>query len=74
MSFKQYFSDDVAVIHSKLSINERNDTFWRIRTGQVGIVIGARSALFAPFLTLGLIVMDEEHESSYKQDESPRYQ
>lgn len=73
MSFKQYFNDDVAVIHSKLSINERNDTFWRIRTGQVGIVIGARSALFAPFLTLGLVVMDEEHEASYKQDESPRY-
>ena len=56
MSFKQYFNDDVAVIHSKLSVNERNDTFWRIRTGQVGIVIGARSALFAPFLTLGLVV------------------
>ena len=73
MSFKQYFADDVAVIHSKLSVNERNDTFWRIRTGQAGIVIGARSALFAPFDNLGLIVMDEEHDASYKQDESPRY-
>lgn len=73
ISFKQYFTDDVAVIHSKLSINERNDTFWRIRTGQVGIIIGARSALFAPFTNLGLIVMDEEHDASYKQDESPRY-
>ncbi|WP_303690988.1 primosomal protein N' [Megamonas hypermegale] len=72
-SFKQYFADDVAVIHSKLSVNERNDTFWRIRTGQAGIVIGARSALFAPFDNLGLIVMDEEHDASYKQDESPRY-
>ena len=73
MSFKQYFADDVAVIHSKLSVNERNDTFWRIRTGQACIVIGARSALFAPFDNLGLIVMDEEHDASYKQDESPRY-
>ena len=73
MSFKQYFVNDVAVIHSRLSVNERNDTFWRIRTGQVGIIIGARSALFAPFENLGLIVMDEEHDASYKQDESPRY-
>lgn len=72
-SFKEYFTDDVAVIHSRLSIGERNDTFWRIRTKQVGIIIGARSALFAPFEDLGLIVMDEEHDPSYKQDESPRY-
>lgn len=73
MSFKEYFTDDVAVIHSRLSIGERNDTFWRIRTKQVGIIIGARSAIFAPFEDLGLIVMDEEHDASYKQDESPRY-
>lgn len=72
-SFKEYFTDDVAVIHSRLSVGERNDTFWRIRTKQVGIIIGARSALFAPFEDLGLIVMDEEHDPSYKQDESPRY-
>ena len=72
-SFKEYFADDVAVIHSRLSIGERNDTFWRIRTKQVSIIIGARSALFAPFEDLGLIVMDEEHDPSYKQDESPRY-
>ena len=72
-SFKEYFADDVAVIHSRLSVGERNDTFWRIRTKQVGIIIGARSALFAPFEDLGLIVMDEEHDPSYKQDESPRY-
>ncbi len=72
-SFKEYFANDVAVIHSRLSIGERNDTFWRIRTKQVGIIIGARSALFAPFEDLGLIVMDEEHDPSYKQDESPRY-
>lgn len=73
VSFKQYFADDVAVIHSRLSISERNDTFWRIRTKQVGVIIGARSAIFAPFEDLGLIVMDEEHDPSYKQDESPRY-
>lgn len=72
-SFKEYFPDDVVVIHSRLSLGERNDTFLRIRTKQVGIIIGARSALFAPFDDLGLIVMDEEHDSSYKQDESPRY-
>lgn len=73
VSFKQYFADDVAVIHSRLSVSERSDTFWRIRTKQVGVIIGARSALFAPFEDLGLIVMDEEHDASYKQDESPRY-
>lgn len=73
VSFKQYFADDVAVIHSRLSVSERSDTFWRIRTKQVGVIIGARSAIFAPFEDLGLIVMDEEHDSSYKQDESPRY-
>ena len=73
MSFKEYFKDDVAVIHSRLSISERNDTFFRIRTQKVGVIIGARSAIFAPFEDLGLIVMDEEHDSSYKQDESPRY-
>lgn len=72
-SFKEYFADDVAVIHSRLSLGERNDTFFKIRSKQVGIIIGARSALFAPFENLGLIIMDEEHDPSYKQDESPRY-
>lgn len=72
-SFKEYFPNDVVVIHSRLSLGERNDTFLRIRTKQVGIIIGARSAIFAPFDDLGLIVMDEEHDPSYKQDESPRY-
>ncbi len=73
MSFKQYFGDDVAVIHSRLSLGERGDTFSRIRQKRVGVIIGARSAIFAPFEDLGLIVMDEEHDPSYKQDESPRY-
>ena len=72
-AFKSYFADDVVVIHSRLSISERSDAFFKIRTRQVGIIIGARSALFAPFDDLGLIVMDEEHDPSYKQDESPRY-
>ena len=73
-NFKAYFSD-VAVIHSRLSIAERSDTFHKIRCGEVGIVIGARSALFTPVDNVGLIVMDEEQDSSYKQDRnSPRYQ
>lgn len=72
-AFKQYFSSDVVVIHSRLSLGERGDAFSRIRTRQAGVVIGARSAIFAPFEDLGLIVMDEEHDPSYKQDESPRY-
>lgn len=73
LNFKAYFSD-VAVIHSKLSFGERSDTFHRIRNGEVGIVIGARSALFTPIDNVGLIVMDEEQDSSYKQDIAPRYQ
>mgnify|MGYP002624019247 CR=1 FL=1 len=72
-NFKAYFSD-VAVIHSGLSLTERSDTFYKIRNGEVGIVIGARSALFTPIENVGLIVIDEEQDSSYKQDKnSPRY-
>lgn len=69
---KAHFSD-VAVIHSRLSVEERSDTFHKIRSGEVGIVIGARSALFTPIENVGLIVVDEEQDSSYKQDKSPRY-
>ncbi|MBR0261217.1 MAG: primosomal protein N' [Selenomonadaceae bacterium] len=69
-NFKAYFSD-VAVIHSRLSIAERSDAFHRIRNGKVGIVIGARSALFTPIDNVGLIVMDEEQDNSYKQDKNP---
>lgn len=72
-SFKGYFAGDIVVMHSRLSINERNDAIMRVRTGQVGIVIGARSALFTPLEDMGLIIMDEEQDNSYKQDESPRY-
>lgn len=72
-NFKAHF-DDVAVIHSRLSIDERTDAFDKIRNGEVGIVIGARSALFTPIENVGLIVVDEEQDTSYKQDNSsPRY-
>lgn len=71
--FKVYFGDDIIVMHSRLSINERNDAILRVRTGRAGIIIGARSALFVPADDIGLIIMDEEQDSSYKQDESPRY-
>jgi primosomal protein N' (replication factor Y) len=63
----------VAVLHSHLSAGERHDEWHKIRQGRARIVIGARSAVFAPVDNLGLIVVDEEHESSYKQEESPRY-
>ncbi len=71
--FKKRFGDDVVVIHSKLSTGERYDTWQKLRTKQAGIVIGARSAIFAPVPDLGIIIMDEEHEFTYKQEESPRY-
>jgi primosomal protein N' (replication factor Y) (superfamily II helicase) len=63
----------IAVLHSHLSQGERHDQWQQIRTGRARIVIGARSAVFAPLENLGLIVVDEEHENSYKQEESPHY-
>ena len=63
----------VAVLHSHLSAGERHDEWHKIRQGRARIVIGARSAIFAPVEPLGLIVVDEEHEHSYKQEEAPRY-
>ena len=66
-------NQQVTVLHSHLSEGERHDQWHKIRDGQSHIVIGARSAVFAPVQALGLIVVDEEHESTYKQDESPRY-
>lgn len=71
--FKARFGDDVVVMHSKLSTGERYDAWQRLRTRQAGIVIGARSAIFAPLPDLGIIIMDEEHEFTYKQEETPRY-
>ena len=64
----------VAVLHSHLSAGERHDEWHKIRQGRARIVIGARSAVFAPVDPLGLVIVDEEHEQSYKQEEAPRYQ
>jgi primosomal protein N' (replication factor Y) len=71
--FKGRFGRDVAVLHSRLSAGERYDEWRKVRDGRVRVAIGARSAVFAPFERIGLIVIDEEHESSYKQEESPKY-
>ncbi|GAB1529327.1 MULTISPECIES: primosomal protein N' [Brevibacillus] len=71
--FKARFGADVAVLHSALSQGERFDEWRKIIRKQVKVVVGARSAIFAPFRNVGLIVIDEEHESSYKQEETPRY-
>jgi primosomal protein N' (replication factor Y) len=65
--------DAVAVLHSHLSEGERHDEWHKIHSGRARIVIGARSAIFAPLKDLGLIIVDEEHESTYKQEEAPRY-
>jgi primosomal protein N' (replication factor Y) len=67
------FGDTVSVWHSELAAGERHDQWWRIRDGLSRVVVGARSAVFAPVEDLGLVVVDEEHEGAYKQDESPRY-
>lgn len=71
--FRARFGEKVSVLHSRLGDGERYDQWMRIHEGKTSIVVGARSALFAPFEDLGLIVVDEEHESSYKQDKAPRY-
>jgi primosomal protein N' (replication factor Y) len=67
------FGDAVAILHSSLSEGERTDEWRRIKDGEARVVIGTRSAVFAPLDHLGIIVVDEEHETSYKQDETPRY-
>ncbi len=71
--FRARFGDDVAVLHSRLSLGERFDQLDLVRQGAAHVVVGTRSALFAPLFELGLVIIDEEHESSYKQDRSPRY-
>ena len=70
---RRRFGSKVAVLHSGLSNGERFDEWRRISRGEAQVVVGARSAIFAPLKNLGIIILDEEHESSYKQDESPRY-
>jgi primosomal protein N' (replication factor Y) len=71
--FRSRFGDAVAVLHSRLSAGERYDQWDRARTGEARVVVGPRSALFAPVPELRLVVIDEEHESSYKQGSAPRY-
>ncbi|MEA2493372.1 MAG: hypothetical protein QOJ29_1283, partial [Thermoleophilaceae bacterium] len=71
--FRQRFGDQVAVLHSSLSLGERYDEWDRLRRGDARVCVGPRSAVFAPLTELGLIVIDEEHDSSYKQDGDPRY-
>ncbi|MCL2559671.1 MAG: primosomal protein N' [Turicibacter sp.] len=73
MRFKQRFGSAVAVLHSGLSMGEKYDEWRKILRGEVNIVIGARSAVFAPLRQIGLIIVDEEHEATYKQEEMPRY-
>ena len=69
----RFGKEKIAVLHSKLSVGERHDEWNRIREGKVKIVIGARSAIFAPVQNLGIIIIDEEHDSSYKSESNPKY-
>ncbi|MEI3606689.1 primosomal protein N' [Pseudogracilibacillus sp. SE30717A] len=71
--FKGRFGSNVAVLHSALSVGEKYDEWRKIHRKEVKVVVGARSAIFAPFENLGIIIIDEEHETTYKQEESPRY-
>lgn len=71
--FQSWFKGCIAVVHSKLSASERADVFYKIRNNEAQILIGVRSAVFAPFTNLGLIIIDEEHDQSYKQEERPCY-
>ncbi len=73
MRFRRRFGDRITIINSKLSKGERYDQFLRAKKGEVDIIIGPRSALFTPFENLGLIVIDEEHETTYKSDSPPKY-
>ncbi len=71
--FRSRFGDIVGVYHSKLSLGQKYDLWRKIKQRRVAIIIGARSAVFSPFADLGLIVVDEEHENTYKQNDTPRY-
>lgn len=72
-TFSMYFGDQIAVLHSSLSIGERYDEWKRIKTGIAKVVVGTRSAIFAPVNNLGLIVIDEEQEETYRSENTPRY-
>lgn len=71
--FRERFGDKVAILHSRLSQGERFDQWLKIHNGEIRVVVGTRSAVFAPLGNLGLIVVDEEHDTSYKQGDQPRY-
>lgn len=71
--FRERFGEQVAILHSRLGAGERFDEWQRLARGEAQVALGARSAVFAPVPDLGLLVVDEEHESSYKQEDSPRY-
>lgn len=71
--FRQRFENQVAILHSRLSQGEKYDEYRRIKRQEVSIVVGARSAIFAPLENIGLIILDEEHDASYKQESTPRY-
>ncbi|MEW5974549.1 MAG: primosomal protein N' [Acidobacteriota bacterium] len=71
--FRARLGETVAILHSALGEGERRDEWWRIRSGQAKVAVGTRSAIFAPLSNLGLIIVDEEHDPSYKQQERPRY-
>lgn len=72
-TFSSHFGDDIAVLHSSLSPGERYDEWKRVKTGRAKLVIGTRSAVFAPVEDLGIIIIDEEQEETYKSESSPRY-
>ena len=72
-TFSSHFGDEVAVLHSSLSVGERYDEWKRIKTGRARLVIGTRSAVFAPVEDLGLIIIDEEQEETYRSENAPRY-
>ena len=72
-TFTSHFGDDIAVLHSSLSAGERYDEWRRIKNGEAGVVIGTRSAVFAPVSELGLVIIDEEQEDTYKSENAPRY-
>ena len=71
--FSAHFGEDIALLHSALGAGERYDEWKRVRSGQARVVLGTRSAVFAPVADLGLVILDEEHEGSYKSENAPRY-
>ena len=73
MTFRKRFGDEIAILHSNLSDGEKYDEWRKIEKKEVKVAIGARSAIFAPFTNLGIIIIDEEHSATYKQENNPRY-